>query len=55
MRVVDRFSGASAPVRRGLFAIAVADPNPTLGGDVHLVALAGDGKVVADDCPSCNP
>jgi (2Fe-2S) ferredoxin len=55
VRVVDRFSGAGAPVQRGLFAIAVADPNPTVGGGVHLVALASDGKVLADDCPNCNP
>jgi hypothetical protein len=55
VRIVDRVSGESAGVERGLFELAVADPDPAAGGGVHLVALSADGKVVADDCPSCNP
>jgi hypothetical protein len=55
VRIVDRVSGASAVVEGGLFELAVADPDPTARGSVHLVALSAGGHVVADDCPSCKP
>jgi hypothetical protein len=55
VEVVDRASGASAPIENGLFELAIADPDPTGRGSVHLVAVAADGDVVADDCPSCGP
>jgi hypothetical protein len=53
VKVVDRNSGEAAPVVAGLFELAIADPHPQSRTDVHLVALAADGSVVADDCPSC--
>src|SRR5438270_2403680 len=55
VKVVDRASGAEAPVHDGLFELAVADPTPTGRTPFHLVALDADGTVVADDCPSCSP
>jgi hypothetical protein len=55
VKVVDRASGAEAPVRGGLFELAVNDPDPTARTPFHLVALDTTGAVVADDCPSCNP
>ena len=54
-KVVDRASGAEAPVHDGLFELAVADPTPTEGTPFHLVALDVGGTVVADDCPNCSP
>jgi hypothetical protein len=53
--VVDRATGAQAPVRDGLFELAVSDPDPTAQTPFHLVALDATGSVVADDCPNCNP
>jgi hypothetical protein len=52
-RVVDRVSGAQAPVEDGLFELAVVDPDPAGRTPFHLVALDAGGAVVADDCPSC--
>jgi hypothetical protein len=53
-RVVDRVSGASAPVVDGLFELAVVDPDPTGRTPFHLLALDAGGVVVADDCPNCS-
>jgi hypothetical protein len=55
MQVIDRVSGTSAQVENGLFELAVRDPDPTARGSVHLVALAADGKLLADDCANCAP
>src|SRR4051812_13290434 len=52
-RVVDRASGASAPVEEGLFELAVVDPDPTGRTPFHLVALDAGGAVAGDDCPHC--
>lgn len=38
-----------------MFELAIADPDRTVRGKVHLVAEAASGQVVADDCPSCTP
>src|SRR4051812_8960773 len=54
-RVVDRASGAEAPVHDGLFELAVADPTPMGSTPFHLVVLNADRTTVADDCPSCSP
>ena len=54
-KVVDRASGAQAPVHHGLFELAVSDPDPTARTPFHLVALDATGAVVADDCPNCSP
>jgi hypothetical protein len=54
-KVVDRASGAEAPVHDGLFELAVADPTPMAATPFHLVVLNADGTTVADDCPSCSP
>jgi hypothetical protein len=54
VKVVDRSSGEAAPIVAGLFELAIADPHPQSRNDVHLVAVAADGHVVADDCPSCS-
>jgi hypothetical protein len=53
-RVVDRVSGAEAPVEDGLFELAVVDHNPMGRTPFHLVALDASGAVVADDCPNCS-
>jgi hypothetical protein len=53
-RVVDRVSGAEAPVEDGLFELAAVDPNPSGRTPFHLVALDAGGAVVADDCPNCS-
>jgi hypothetical protein len=53
VRVVDRVSGVSTPVENGLFELAIADPDPSALGSVHLVALTADDKVVANECESC--
>jgi hypothetical protein len=55
VKALDRASGAEAPVRQGLFELAVRDPDPGGGTPFHLVALDARGTVVADDCPKCSP
>jgi hypothetical protein len=53
-RVTDLSSGLSTQViRGGLFMLPVPDPDPTRLNELHLVAYASGGKVVADDCANC--
>jgi hypothetical protein len=55
-RVTDLVTDRSAPVVHGhLFALAIPDEHPTTMTEVHLVAYDQSGKVVGDDCPSCQP
>jgi hypothetical protein len=53
-RVTDLASGQSTSVvDGGLFLLAVVDPDPTHLNELHLVAYASNGRIVADDCPNC--
>ncbi len=54
VRVIDRESGRSAPVKDGhLFAIAIPDADPTTDS-VRFVALDNHGTVVADEAHPLN-
>jgi len=54
VRVEDLATGRSTPViLRNLFLLAIPDPDPMKGNELHLVAYNAEGKVVADDCPQC--
>jgi hypothetical protein len=53
VKVVDRASGAEAPVRDGLFQLAVSDPDPAGRTPFHLVAYDASGALVGDACPNC--